>query len=189
MEWGIFDRHVEDADYVEAWELGSWLVDDPHYFGMLADSMRPYFLNSMYLAACYTGRAPEALNFVERALEACRPDRDPLYKTILSNRALALSRLGRFMEAYKTLDHVLQIDPAFMMALYNGLCVACVDRDKEEFCRWQERVMACATTWRLEDVDQVVEGLETDPDVCWGWEQGLLQPLLRELRKVRGDMS
>ena len=188
MEWGIFDRHVEDADYAEAWELGSWLFEDPNYFDRLADSMRPYFLNSMFLAAYHTGRMPEALNFVERAFEACRPDMDPLYKTILSNRVLALSRLGRFTEAYGTLDHVLRIDPAFVMALYNGLCVACMGKDEEEFGRWYKRLTAYATMWRLEDVNQVVEALETDSDVCWGWEQGLIQPLVRELRKVRGDM-
>ena len=189
VEWGIFEDHVSNDRFNEAWALGSQLVGDLRCFGTLSEPMKPYFLNYMFLAAYYTGRPVEALEYINQASETCQPEQDPLYKTILSNQALGLSRLGRFKEAYDTLESALAADPTFMMVLYNGLFVACIAQDEVLVGRWRERVTACAERWTPMEIEQFLEGLETDHDMRWGREQGLLQPLVEHLRAIRGDVS
>ena len=209
--WELCAAYVDDRRYDEAWLIGSRLVEawepssrldrdkfpdgvENQYLDLVShicvpDEVKPYCLGYVYVAAAYTGRTPEALEFVKRALKACSPEQHPLYETILSNKGEFLAQIGRFEEAYVAVDRALKVDKTFMLALYNALCIACMDEKEKEVVYRRDRLMEQVNKWPRHDLDKLLEWLRIDPNVKWGCEQGLIQPLIDELNSTEEDLT
>ena len=178
--WLLCARYVTTGKYVEAWELGSRLVDDLNYH-KLPGHVKSYCLVYLSNAADYTGRLPEALELVERALATCSPEQHPLHETILSNKASILAQIGSFDDAYEAIDLALQVDGSFILALYNGLSIACMRQIKDEVVDRRDRLLQHMDTCTPKDGVKLLGWLRADPTVTWGCEQGLLEPLIKNL--------
>jgi hypothetical protein len=183
--WRQFDKDVREGNWESAWSYGITLVEDHIVFGTVPDVEKPRILNNLYLAAARTGRAPEALEHISHAKELCGRDQQPLYKTILSNRAAALGRLHMYKEAWEEVGASLEFDADFVLAIYNGVCLASLCQDEDKVRSWLIRLVSCAAALVAGDIDRIADGLMNDYAVRWAREQGMIGPIVEELKDIR----
>ncbi|MFH1312547.1 MAG: hypothetical protein ABIJ00_04900 [Candidatus Eisenbacteria bacterium] len=137
------------------------LIDDPVTFAQLEPDDRSLVLASIAPVAVHAGRYDKNLTLCEQAIQYCNKGR-PIYKRLLNNKAAALARLSKFEEADRVLREALRIDPRYLNALYNGLCMASSSRNKDLIEEWTKKIMRQVPDLYKNEANMLIEDLRVD---------------------------
>ena len=179
------EAKAENWDLVyKYWKM---FYKDSSLYGSLQERTLPYFLNHGGLACHMTGRVQESIRYFELAQNCCKSSQQPLFCSILSNLGSAYAHNREFDQAYRCVEEAYVSDSRFIAAIYNGLTIAAIERSRENFQLWSDRLVQLAKNLTVSDIKDILTRLGNDPDFNGMRSRGLYKELIREIITILKD--
>ena len=176
---------IREEAKAENWDLvykyWKMFYEDSSLYGSLHERTRPYFLNHGGLGCHMTGRVDESIKYFELARKFCQSSQQPLFSSILSNLGSAYAHNCEFDRAYKCCEEAHVSNPRLTAAIYNGLTIAAIERNREKFQLWSDRLVQLAKNLTVSEMEDILTRLRNDPDLGGMRSRGLYKELIRRI--------
>ncbi|MEP2892358.1 hypothetical protein [Tateyamaria sp.] len=158
----------------------------------VGEELRPFMLNLLSSAYHGTGRIPEAIETLDRALQATDDSGrfEKVKPVIWSNLAAANIRRKDVETAFDCVEEALKLTYGHAPAYYHALHAASTKRDAKLLIFWLGRTLQAAkVSMEPEAVEKFIHRAQNDPDFGWTRAQDMWRGFEKEMLELFRSMA